>query len=313
VRIRRAAAIAAILVVVFALVATWSPATAAGVPALVAEDEPLEPLMPKDPPERRHDVYDLKTRLKELGFYAGPLDDSYDSVAVQAVRRFQRSYWLDSTGTVDAATWKALGHGVQRPSRPVSGPLPGGTIRIAIDTEKLKLTILADEKEWRTYPIAAGKWETMTPVGEWRVVDKGVRVGGPFGSRWMALDVPWGSYGIHGTSMPWTIGGYFSSGCVRMFNEDVEEVYDLVPYGTLVTVQGYLPDMDFSQTIGPGSVAPEVVLLQQGLRRLGFDAGRCDGVYGSGTGAAVKDVALLYGLSTGEDMVRDVLQLLGLK
>lgn len=39
------------------------------------------------------------------------------------------------------------------------------------------MAILADEEEWRTYPIAAGKWETMTPVGEWRVVDKGVRVG----------------------------------------------------------------------------------------------------------------------------------------
>lgn len=307
----------AILALVVALVPTFAgPAslTAAGaVPAMVAEDEPVEALVPKETPERRHDVYDLKARLKELGFYAGPLDDSYDSPAVLAVRRFQRSYWLEPTGTVDSATWRALGHGVVRPSRPASGPLPKGTLRLEINTEKLTLTLLFDDKEWRVYPIAAGKWETMTPVGEWRIVDKGVRVGGPFGSRWMALDVPWGSYGIHGTSMPWTIGGYFSSGCVRMFNEDVEEIFDLVPHGTLVTVKGYLPEMDFTQRIGPGSVAPEVVALQQALRALGFDAGRCDGVYGAATATKVSEVALLYGLSTGADTVRDVVRLLGLK
>ena len=312
-RLRRAALIAAIVALFLSIAGLAPLATAAGVPALVTHDEPGEPLIPAEPPQRRHDVYDLKVRLKELGLYAGPLDDSYDSLAVLAVKRFQKSYWLESTGTVDSATWKALGHGVPRPSKPASGPPPEGTPRIEIDTERLTLKLIFDEREWRTYPIAAGKWETMTPVGEWRIVDKGVRVGGPFGSRWMALDVPWGSYGIHGTSMPWTIGGYFSSGCVRMFNEDVEEVFDLAPSGTLVTVKGYKPEMDFTQKIGPGSVSPEVVALQQELRSLGFDAGRCDGVYGTATGGRVKEVALLYGLSTGKDMVRDVVRLLGLR
>ncbi len=291
-----------------------APGRAAGtVPATVALDEPEEPLVPRDVPERRHDVYDLKVRLKELGFYAGPLDDVYDSTAVEAVRRFQQSYWLDATGTVDYTTWRALGHGVERPDRPAAGPPPEGTVSIEIDTEKLTLVLLVDGNPWRKYPIAAGKWETMTPVGEWRIVDKGVRIGGPFGSRWMALDVPWGGYGIHGTNMPWTIGGHFSVGCVRMFNEDVEEVFDLIPYGTLVTVKGYRPALDFTQKIGRGSASPEVVALQQALRAAGFDAGRCDGVYGSATAAKVKEVAMVYGLSTGDDMIKDVLWLLGLK
>jgi len=290
------------------------PLRAAGaVPATVLEDEPMEPLYPSHPPERRHDVYDLKVRLRELGFYTGPLDDLYDAPTVAAVTKFQKTYWLDSTGTVDFATWRALGHGVARPSRPASGPKPEGVVSIEIDTEKLTLTLLYDGVEWRTYPIAAGKWETKTPVGEWLIVDKGERVGGPFGSRWMALDVPWGSYGIHGTNMPWTIGGYFSTGCVRMFNEDVEEIFDLVPYGTLVTVRGYVPELDFTQLIGPDSAAPEVVALQKALRDLGFDAGRCDGIYGESTAVAVLEVATLYGLSTGSDMVRDVIRLLDLR
>jgi lipoprotein-anchoring transpeptidase ErfK/SrfK len=41
-------------------------------------------------------------------------------------------------------------------------------------------------------------------------------------------------YRIHGTPQPWTIGKNFSSGCVRLTNEHVAELYDLVPVGTHV-------------------------------------------------------------------------------
>ncbi len=39
-------------------------------------------------------------------------------------------------------------------------------------------------------------------------------------------------YRIHGTMQPWTIGQQFSSGCVRLVNEHVEELYEQVPVGT---------------------------------------------------------------------------------
>lgn len=283
------------------------------VPMFLALDEPLEPLFPSVVPMRRHDVYDLKVRLKDLGFYSGPLDDSYDPACVDAVKRFQVGYWLDADGTVEFSTWRALAHGVARPEKPAIGPPPEGVLSIEVDTQKLGLTLMVDGKPWRTYPIAAGKWEAMTPVGEWRIIDKGYRAGGPFGSRWMALDVPWGGYGIHGTNMPWTIGGYFSVGCIRMFNEDVEEIFEMIPYGTLVVVKGYRPQLDFTKPIGPGSRLPEVVALQQALRANGFDAGRCDGVYGTVTAAKVRDVASTYGLPYGKHLVRDVLRVLGVK
>jgi len=306
----------AILAALAALVAALFPVGVFGapsgrVPAYVALDEPAEPLIPSSPPIRRHDVYDLKVRLKDLGFYSGPLDDVYDSACVDAVKRFQASYWLDANGTVESSTWRALAHGVSRPERPAIGSPPEGNISIEVDTKKLQLTLMVDGKPWRTYPIAAGKWEAMTPVGEWRIVDKGYKVGGPFGSRWMALDVPWGGYGIHGTNMPWTIGGYFSVGCIRMYNEDIEEIYDLIPYGTLVVVKGYRPELDFTKPIGVGSKMPEVVALQQALREKGFDAGRCDGDFGPVTMARVTEVAAVYGLSEGTGMIRDVARVLG--
>ena len=43
-------------------------------------------------------------------------------------------------------------------------------------------------------------------------------------------------YRIHGTNQPWTIGGAVSSGCIRMRNEDVVDLYERVAVGTSVVV-----------------------------------------------------------------------------
>jgi lipoprotein-anchoring transpeptidase ErfK/SrfK len=42
---------------------------------------------------------------------------------------------------------------------------------------------------------------------------------------------------IHGTNEPWSIGDAVSSGCVRMLNEDIVDLYDRVPVGTTVLVR----------------------------------------------------------------------------
>lgn len=41
---------------------------------------------------------------------------------------------------------------------------------------------------------------------------------------------------IHGTNEAWSIGRQVSSGCIRLFNQDVIDVYERVPVGTTVTV-----------------------------------------------------------------------------
>lgn len=43
-------------------------------------------------------------------------------------------------------------------------------------------------------------------------------------------------YRIHGTPQPWTMGQSFSSGCVRLINEHMIDLYDRVPVGTTVIV-----------------------------------------------------------------------------
>ena len=56
----------------------------------------------------------------------------------------------------------------------------------------------------------------------------------PLGVR--ALYLGSSMYRIHGTDAPWTIGDAVSKGCIRMYNEDVLDLYPRVPIGTRVTV-----------------------------------------------------------------------------
>jgi len=58
--------------------------------------------------------------------------------------------------------------------------------------------------------------------------------GNPLGARAMYL----GStvYRIHGTNQPWTIGTKISSGCFRLTNPDVSDLYERIPVGTKVVI-----------------------------------------------------------------------------
>jgi lipoprotein-anchoring transpeptidase ErfK/SrfK len=59
--------------------------------------------------------------------------------------------------------------------------------------------------------------------------------GNPLGAR--ALYIGTTEYRIHGTNAPETIGQAVSSGCFRLVNEDIIDLYDRVPVGTTVVVQ----------------------------------------------------------------------------
>jgi lipoprotein-anchoring transpeptidase ErfK/SrfK len=60
--------------------------------------------------------------------------------------------------------------------------------------------------------------------------------GNPLGAR--ALYLSGTVYRIHGTNDPSTIGKHVSSGCIRMLNSDVSDLYTRVGIGTKVIVQG---------------------------------------------------------------------------
>ena len=56
----------------------------------------------------------------------------------------------------------------------------------------------------------------------------------PLGVRALYLD--WGTYRIHGTNAPWSIGRAVSNGCIRMRNEDVIDLFERVHVGAPVFV-----------------------------------------------------------------------------
>jgi len=51
-----------------------------------------------------------------------------------------------------------------------------------------------------------------------------------------ALTLAGGEYAIHGTNMPGSVGGFVSYGCIRMYNQDVVDLYGRVSVGTTVMV-----------------------------------------------------------------------------
>jgi len=51
-----------------------------------------------------------------------------------------------------------------------------------------------------------------------------------------ALTLAGGQYAIHGTNQPSSIGGYVSYGCIRMYNQDISDLYGRVGVGTAVVV-----------------------------------------------------------------------------
>lgn len=60
---------------------------------------------------------------------------------------------------------------------------------------------------------------------------------GQFGPRFLRLKIPTTSQiGIHGTASPWSIGHRVSHGCIRILNENILELYDLVEIGMPVIV-----------------------------------------------------------------------------
>jgi lipoprotein-anchoring transpeptidase ErfK/SrfK len=56
----------------------------------------------------------------------------------------------------------------------------------------------------------------------------------PMGAAAMTLSG--GEYAIHGTNVPRSIGGFVSYGCIRMFNQDIMDLYERVSVGTTVVV-----------------------------------------------------------------------------
>ncbi|MDY7115263.1 L,D-transpeptidase family protein [Halomonas sp. SSL-5] len=132
---------------------------------------------------------------------------------------------------------------------------------IVINLSELRLYYFSEPGVVETYPISVGREEFATPVGVTKTtikvkdpawsppasmrreaaargepVPSVVPAGpdNPLGRHAILLGIP--SYLIHGTNKPEGVGMRVSRGCIRMFPQDIESLYERVPSGTRVNI-----------------------------------------------------------------------------
>lgn len=139
---------------------------------------------------------------------------------------------------------------------------------IVVNLAEMRLYYFPDEDSENagmveTYPISVGRMDWSTPLGESRITEKTENPSwfppesilterreqgrplpevvppgpdNPLGRHKLRLDIPGGAYLIHGTNEPRGIGMRATHGCIRMFPEDVESLYERLPTGSKVRI-----------------------------------------------------------------------------
>ncbi|MBD2138214.1 L,D-transpeptidase [Anabaena sp. FACHB-1237] len=127
-------------------------------------------------------------------------------------------------------------------------------IYLLIILKNRKVYVYKDNILQATYPVAIGKQGWETPTGKFTVINmvenpdwenpfnssKEIIPPGlqnPLGERWIGF---WtdgkDEIGFHGTYKRDSVGKAISHGCIRMYNEDVRKLYEIVKIGTPVIV-----------------------------------------------------------------------------
>lgn len=153
-----------------------------------------------------------------------------------------------------ARSWASGAAASRPPSAPaepsVSGEPLAEPIRLIVDKRQHRLAVVSGNVILRNYPVGLGG--EATPEGEFTISEKvrnpNGKSNGEFGSRGMTLSDT--QYAIHGTNRPSSIGKDESLGCVRMLKEDIEELFDMVPLGTRVTIGSGLLPSDIGRSPG---------------------------------------------------------------
>jgi len=108
--------------------------------------------------------------------------------------------------------------------------------KILLVLAKRKLSLYQRNNLINKFPVAIGKPSHPTPTGNFKIINKLKNPYNPaLGTRWMQFTHQ--MHGIHGTNQPRLIGQAVSHGCVRMYNQDVEALYNQVAVGTAVQIK----------------------------------------------------------------------------
>lgn len=213
------------------------------------EEMPVE--IPEEHITADEKIPDIANIVKEIiakGYNGTILEDR------NQVLRFQAENNLVVDGIVGNMTMKALTEQNKKVYDIVPEEFKEKEWIIVINKTKKILTVYKNGEIYKKYPVALGKHSSPTPDYKFTIINKIVDpywggMGGkykpvrggapnnPLGRRWLGLSTDrYRGYGIHGNSDPFSIGKYISAGCIRMINEDVEELFEYIPIGTEVWI-----------------------------------------------------------------------------
>jgi L,D-transpeptidase ErfK/SrfK len=145
---------------------------------------------------------------------------------------------------------------------------PGPHVGVVVNIAEHRLYYYPKPKKHQpqqviSYPVSIGKMDWRTPLGvtqviarqknPWWIPTASVRAehakdgdilparvppgpDNPLGDRALRLAAGHGTYLIHGTNNPIAVGLAVTHGCIRMYPEDIEALYELIPVGTQVTI-----------------------------------------------------------------------------
>jgi peptidoglycan hydrolase-like protein with peptidoglycan-binding domain len=201
-----------------------------------------------------------------------------------------------------------------------------GSKFIIINKANNQLAYYENSQLEKVFRVGTGRSQSLTPEGRFKIVNKiknrpyytdnipGGDPRNPLGNRWLGLNAKgtWGTtYAIHGNNNPSSIGGYVSAGCIRMYDNEVEWLFNQVPVNTTVIItsssksfdsiaaaNGYKVTASSGESVVPavangtilkkGSNGLAVKELQHRLTSLGFNTKGVDGVFGPNTEKAVR-------------------------
>lgn len=138
-------------------------------------------------------------------------------------------------------------------------PTPGAPFLI-VNKQLNEMAYIANGAIQEIFPVATGATAELTPEGMFNILIKakdpyyrkknipGGDAANPLGTRWIGFDARETDgriYGLHGTNRPDSIGKYVSNGCIRLNNEAIEKLYNVIPVGTKILVVN--SDQSFEQ------------------------------------------------------------------
>ena len=210
-------------------------------------------------------VKQLQERMKELGYYDGPISGNFMDKTLAAVKKIQKQNGLKVTGQVDEETWNVIFNdpAIVMPNatpKPTPTPEPA-PFYIIVDVKNQIVRVYGrDENGEFTVPVremlcSTGKVGTPSPVGDWVLNGRKAKwcyfpKWGDYARYWTRINskVAFHSpiyYATSNTAMKTAsykmLGNRASHGCVRLSVPDAKWIYDNVGAGTVVTITEDMP------------------------------------------------------------------------